>query len=164
VEFHGNNPNSEADSSSAGKDIPWLCTKRRFVITLIGANPSYLRKYTYFILFSAYAWPLPSGYPTHLPAHIQNTYRKLGGSDKRCFAEHHIVLGKENSVTSFRERNIPTKRLPLVDETSANFLRIEGVAWSAQRISLLFLSSSSSVVLTRLSGPRSRPTTSQKLW
>jgi hypothetical protein len=29
---------------------------------------------------------------------------------------------------------------------------------------LLFLSSSSSVVLTRLSGPRSRPTTSQKMW
>jgi hypothetical protein len=30
--------------------------------------------------------------------------------------------------------------------------------------SLLFLPSSSSVVLTRLSGPRSRPTTSQKIW
>jgi hypothetical protein len=29
---------------------------------------------------------------------------------------------------------------------------------------LLFLSRSSSVVLTRLSGPRSRPTTSQKIW
>jgi hypothetical protein len=29
---------------------------------------------------------------------------------------------------------------------------------------LLFLPSSSSIVLTRLSGPRSRPTTSQKIW
>jgi hypothetical protein len=29
---------------------------------------------------------------------------------------------------------------------------------------LLFLSSSSSLVLTRMSGPRSRPTTSQKIW
>jgi hypothetical protein len=29
---------------------------------------------------------------------------------------------------------------------------------------LLFLSSSSSIVLTRLGGPRSRPTTSQKIW
>jgi hypothetical protein len=29
---------------------------------------------------------------------------------------------------------------------------------------LLFLSRSSSVLLTRLSGPRSRPTTSQKIW
>jgi hypothetical protein len=29
---------------------------------------------------------------------------------------------------------------------------------------LLFLSSSPSIVLTRLSGPRSRPTTSQKIW
>jgi hypothetical protein len=55
-------------------------------------------------------------------------------------------------------------------------LRIEGVAWSAQRIHaavnlsfldpepLLFHSSSSSVTLTRLSEPRSRPTTSQKIW
>jgi hypothetical protein len=51
-----------------------------------------------------------------------------------------------------------------------------GVAWSAQRIPtavnlgsldpepLVFNSSSSSVVLTRLSGPRSWPTTSQKIW
>jgi hypothetical protein len=50
-----------------------------------------------------------------------------------------------------------------------------GVAQSARRIPygrillsrpepLLFLSSSSSVVLMRLSGPRSRPTTSQKVW
>jgi hypothetical protein len=29
---------------------------------------------------------------------------------------------------------------------------------------LLFIPSSSSVVLTRLSGPHSRPTTSQKIW
>jgi hypothetical protein len=55
-------------------------------------------------------------------------------------------------------------------------LRIESVAWSAQWIPtavnldfldpepLLFHSSSSSVILTRLSGPSSRPTTSQKIW
>jgi hypothetical protein len=53
------------------------------------------------------------------------------------------------------------------------FLRIEVVPWSAQRLSrpyrfsrpepLLFLSSSSSVELTRLSGPRSRPTPSQRI-
>jgi hypothetical protein len=55
-------------------------------------------------------------------------------------------------------------------------LRIEGIAWSAQRnpaaVNLGFLepeplllsSSSSSVILTRLSGPRSRPTASQKMW
>jgi hypothetical protein len=51
-------------------------------------------------------------------------------------------------------------------------LRIEGMLWLAQRIptaafsvarpdTLIFLSS---IVLTRLSGPRSRPTTSQKMW
>jgi hypothetical protein len=55
-------------------------------------------------------------------------------------------------------------------------LRTEGAEWSAQRIPtaifldfldlepLLFHSSSYSVILTRLSGPRSRPTTSQKIW
>jgi hypothetical protein len=54
--------------------------------------------------------------------------------------------------------------------SDCQLLRIEGVAWSAQRIppavfsvfytgAASFPSSSSSVVLTRLSGPRSRPTT-----
>jgi hypothetical protein len=73
-----------------------------------------------------------------------------------------------NSVVWARERTIPTERPPLVGEV----LRIEGATWSAwrsySRLSrlepLLFLSSSSAVVLTTLSGPRSRPTTSQKIW
>jgi hypothetical protein len=55
-------------------------------------------------------------------------------------------------------------------------LLIVGIAWSAQQIPmavnlgflypepLLFHSSSSSVILMRLSGPSSRPTTSQKIW
>jgi hypothetical protein len=33
-----------------------------------------------------------------------------------------------------RKRTIPTERRPLVGEVSANFLRIEGVAWSVQQI------------------------------
>jgi hypothetical protein len=37
-------------------------------------------------------------------------------------------------VALVRKRTIPTDRPPLVGEVSANFLRIEGVAWSAQRI------------------------------
>jgi hypothetical protein len=41
---------------------------------------------------------------------------------------------KLNSVPLVRQRTIPTDRPPLVGEVSANFLRIEGVAWSAQRI------------------------------
>jgi hypothetical protein len=32
------------------------------------------------------------------------------------------------------KRTIPTERPPLLGEVSDNFLRIEGVAWSAQRI------------------------------
>jgi hypothetical protein len=43
-----------------------------------------------------------------------------------------------------------------------------GSLWSYSRVSrpeqLLFLSSSSSIVLTRLSVPRSRPTTFHKIW
>jgi hypothetical protein len=60
--------------------------------------------------------------------------------------------------------------------SQCQLLRIDGVVWSAQRIPtsinldfldselLLFRSSSSSVILTRLSGPRSRPNTSQEIW
>jgi hypothetical protein len=78
---------------------------------------------------------------------------------------------KLNSVTLVREPAIPTERQPLVGEVSANFC--EHRVWRSQhdgslglyyRFSrtqaLLFLSSGCSVVLTRPSGPRSRPTTS----
>jgi hypothetical protein len=82
---------------------------------------------------------------------------------------------KRISVTWVHERTIPTERPPLVGEVSANVWcwRVSGGQrdWSPlpySRISrpdpLLFLSSSSSVVVTRLSGPRSRRTTSQKIW
>jgi hypothetical protein len=40
----------------------------------------------------------------------------------------------QNSVVLLRKRTILTERPPLVGEVSANLLRIEGVAWSAQRI------------------------------
>jgi hypothetical protein len=79
---------------------------------------------------------------------------------------------KINSMAWARERNIP----PLIGEASAN-LCIDGATWSARRIPttlfssrlsrpepILFLSSRSSIVLTRLNGPRSRLTTSQKFW
>jgi hypothetical protein len=38
------------------------------------------------------------------------------------------------TVALVRERTIPTERPPLVGEVSANFLRIDSVAWSVQRI------------------------------
>jgi hypothetical protein len=82
----------------------------------------------------------------------------------------HLKAKKKTSMVWVRERTIPTERPPLVGNVIANFLRIEGATWSAWRIptavfsvfytgAATFLSSSSSVVLTRLSGPRSRPTT-----
>jgi hypothetical protein len=39
-----------------------------------------------------------------------------------------------NSVALARKQTIPTEWPPLVGEVSANFLRVEGFAWSAQRI------------------------------
>jgi hypothetical protein len=39
-----------------------------------------------------------------------------------------------NSMAVVRKQTIPTERPPLVAEVSANLLRVEGVAWSAQRI------------------------------
>ena len=68
------------------------------------------------------------------------------------------------------------ERPPSVSEASANFCRQRGVTWSAQRIPTavnlclsnldhyLFYSSSSSIDLTRLSVPCSRPTATQKIW
>jgi hypothetical protein len=87
------------------------------------------------------------------------------------------VLGREkkNFVAWARERTIPIERQPLVGEVGANFRgymvprgQHEGPPSPYSRISrpepLLSLCSSSSILATRLSGPRSRPTTSQKIW
>jgi hypothetical protein len=74
-----------------------------------------------------------------------------------------------------REQTIPAQRAPLVGEVSANFCgkrvlrgQCNGSPWPYSRIPrlelLLFLPSSSSIVLTRLSGPRSQTTTFQKIW
>jgi hypothetical protein len=46
-------------------------------------------------------------------------------------------IGELNSVALVRERTIPTERPSPVGEVSANFLGIEGVAWSAQRIPMV---------------------------
>ena len=87
-----------------------------------------------------------------------------------------IKIHKKNSVTLVREQTIPTERPPPVGEVSANFCGQRGVTWSAQRFptavlisvfqtgAATYYSSSSSIDLMRLSGPRSRPTTTQKIW
>jgi hypothetical protein len=87
---------------------------------------------------------------------------------------HDIEL-KRNSVSLVRKRNIPTERAAS-RRSKCQLLRIKGVAWSAQQIPtavkldvldpepLHFHSNITSVILTRLCGPRSRPTTSQKIW
>jgi hypothetical protein len=79
-----------------------------------------------------------------------------------------------NSMALGRKRTIPTDRPPLVCEVSANFCRYRVSRGECNRSPrlysrfsrpepLLFLPSSSSVVFTRLSGPCSRPTISQKI-
>jgi hypothetical protein len=84
----------------------------------------------------------------------------------------YFALGK---LRGFSPRANNTERPPLVGEVNVNFygwrvprgqrgrsLRPYS-GYSRQEV-LYFPPSSSSVVLTRLSGPRSRPTTSQKIW
>jgi hypothetical protein len=78
-------------------------------------------------------------------------------------------------VAWVRERTIPTERPQLAGEVSTKSAdrgsHVVSVTDSygsilgfLDRSHYLFLPSSSLVVLTRLSGPPSRPTTSQKMW
>jgi hypothetical protein len=95
----------------------------------------------------------------------------IPSSSNNCRRRRSITI-KTNSVALVRKRTIPIERAPLVGIVSVQLLPVEGVAWSAQRIPtavnlsfldpepLIFHSTSSSVILMRLSGPRSRPTTS----
>jgi hypothetical protein len=86
-----------------------------------------------------------------------------------------IYINKETmSVALVRERTIRTEQRPLVGGVSANFYgqrvsrgQRNGSLRPHSRLSrlesLLFLSSSSSIVFNKLSEPRSRPTASQKI-
>jgi hypothetical protein len=94
------------------------------------------------------------------------------GLDDYIYFKRHISIyqtkfhiWKQNSMVWVRERTIPTERPPLVGEVIANFFAdrrchvvsvtiptaVFSVFWTG---AATFLSSSSSVILTRLSGPR----------
>jgi hypothetical protein len=95
-----------------------------------------------------------------------------------CCGENQIKKKKKKKKSvNFSPQAVYTDRVAAALQRSyCQLLRIEGVAWSAQRIltavnlgflypePLLYHWSSSSVIYTRMSGPRSRPTTSQKMW
>jgi hypothetical protein len=53
---------------------------------------------------------------------------------RRMHNKHYSRSKNLNSVALVRKRTIPTERPTIVGEVSANFLRIDGVAWSAQLI------------------------------
>jgi hypothetical protein len=103
--------------------------------------------------------------------------RSMGGAQGRS------GCCNNNSVALVRERTIPTERPLPVGEVSANFCGwlpcghrggsptavisadpLRPYSRFSRPEPLLFLPSSSSVVLTRLSGCRYRPTTYQKIW
>jgi hypothetical protein len=82
---------------------------------------------------------------------------------------------KLNSVAWVRDRTIQTERPPLVGEVRANFCGsrvprtqrngfLRQYSWLSRSEPLHFLPSSSWNILRRLSGPRSRPVTSHKMW
>jgi hypothetical protein len=94
-----------------------------------------------------------------------------------CNIPVHLVTNpRPNSVASVRERNLPTERPPFIGEVSVTFFadrwvpRGKGDGSLRQYFrfhkpeQLLCLPDSSSIILMRLSGPRSRPITSQKIW
>jgi hypothetical protein len=68
-----------------------------------------------------------------------------------------------NSVAWVRERTIPTERPPLVKEVGTNG-SLRQYYWFSGLQPLLFLSSSFSIVFTKLSGSHFRPITSRKVW
>jgi hypothetical protein len=110
---------------------------------------------------------------------IPNGFRDTALSLYRRAARHILTwvakcIDVKNSVALVRKRTIPNERPPHVDEVSANFCGWKVSCGQRKRSprpyfrfsrpeSLLFLSSSPSILLTRLSEPRSRPTTSQKI-
>jgi hypothetical protein len=66
------------------------------------------------------------------------------------------------------DRRFSAKLVPTFADRGASHGKRNGSPWPYSQISrpgpLLFLPSSSSIVLKRLCGRRSRPTTSQKIW
>jgi hypothetical protein len=89
-------------------------------------------------------------------------------------------IGQSPVTTKLRcfspQANYMDRETAACRRSKCQILWTEGAAWSAQRIPtavnfgfldpepLLFRSSSSSFILKGLSGPRSRPSTSQRIW
>jgi hypothetical protein len=76
----------------------------------------------------------------------------------------------ESSSELYRssDRRLSAKLVPTFTDTGCHVISVTDLlrqySWFSKPEPLLFLPSSSSVVLTRPSGPHFRPTTSQKIW
>jgi hypothetical protein len=115
-----------------------------------------------------------SASPSALPIIFYFKYILYNKRNKNMSKLLDISKLEKNSVASVRERTIPSDRrlLTKLVLTFANrgcpCSQRDGSLRPYSRLSrlepLLLLSSNYSIVLTRLGGPRSRPTTPQKIW
>jgi hypothetical protein len=125
--------------------------------------------------------PLPHGAILTFSLHIlqsnqmPNIFSHASYCAARRLASHSLHSSKTNVVALDREPITPAERPPLVGRVSANFCGEGCSVVSAtdphggnlgfsRPEPLILLPSSSSIVLTRLSGPRSRPTAPEKMW
>jgi hypothetical protein len=99
--------------------------------------------------------------PCHAPSPTQSLAQKHLKVNQTPWPESSIELFRP-SYSGFSAKLVPTfedKWCPVVSVPDP-----QAVFSVTRPEPLLFLSSSSSIVLTKLSGPRSRSTTSQKIW
>jgi hypothetical protein len=99
-----------------------------------------------------------------LNLHVMKRTRTL----KRYCIKKIVWLESASELCRPSDSRLSAKLVPTFVVRGASRGQYDGSLQPYSRLSrpepLLFLPSSSSVVLTRLSGPHSRPTTSQKIW
>jgi hypothetical protein len=88
-------------------------------------------------------------------------------SEVFCYKKNSVVLVRKRTIRP-SDRSLPAKLVPTLADRGCRV--VSATDPHGRNLGffdpepLLFHSSSSSIILTRLSGPRSRPTSSQKIW
>jgi hypothetical protein len=138
-------------------------SRSHFAVTLITGSPSALEPINH---------PLE---PLVLPLRHRDCIRNSCASIETCVlfrarVNYEPHRGTESASELHRpsDCHLSAKLMPTFEDRGVSRSQRNGSLYQYSRYSrsepLLFLRSSSSVVLTRLSGPRSRPTASQKIW